>query len=100
LEEGAAGGVPAEVAEGEERPEALGDGLPRVEQPLAEEPLRLRGRLERGGSLRHLTPAVPYGAHAGEADTIGGGGAVLSGREKEREEEEEEEDDVFASSRR
>jgi hypothetical protein len=47
LEEGAARGVAAEVAEGEERPEALGDGLRRVEQAVAEEPLHLRGRAER-----------------------------------------------------
>jgi len=65
LEEGAARGVPAEVAEGEERPEALGDGLLRVQQPLAEEPLHLRGGLERGGD-RHLTPAIP-GDSRGEA---------------------------------
>jgi len=75
LEEGAARRIPAEVAEGEERTEALRDGLLRVQQPLAEEPLHLRGRLERGGG-RHLTPATPYGSHApvGKVVTGGGGG--------------------------
>ena len=95
LEEGAARGVPAEVAEGEERPEALRDGLVRVQQPLAEEPLHLRGGLERGGD-RHLTPAIPCDSR-GEAVTGGGGGGGGGGssckkipRRQEKQEDEEE----------
>lgn len=101
LEEGAARRIPAEVAEGEERPEALRDGLLRVQQPLAEEPLHFRGRLERGGG-RHLTRATPYGSHApvGKVVTGGGGGGGEGNPASRKEKEKEKTRDELASSRR